>query len=74
MPAMPAHLQVRSRLRERMAAATAQKAEKLVLEALLGPHADKKTLDSFREMYRKGQLEDKVGALRRLEAAGQGEV
>eukprot|EP00955_Chlamydomonas_euryale_P031024 326160-Chlamydomonas_euryale.AAC.1 len=51
---------VRSRLRERIAAQTAQKAEDLILEGLLGPHADRKTLDSFREMYRSGQLEDKV--------------
>jgi len=50
---------VRSRLRERIAAQTAQKAEDLILEGLLGPHADRKTLDSFREMYRSGQLEDK---------------
>ena len=44
---------VRQRLRDRMAAATAEKAEALILEALVGQHADKSSLETFRDLYRK---------------------
>jgi hypothetical protein len=35
-----------------MAAATAEKAEALILEGMVGKHADKSVLDAFRDMYR----------------------
>lgn len=49
----PINSLVRQRLRERMAQATARKAEDLILEVLVGPHADKSTLESFRALYRR---------------------
>jgi len=41
------------RLRERMAAMTAEKAEALILEGLVGQHAEKATIDTFRDLYRR---------------------
>ncbi|GAX81368.1 hypothetical protein CEUSTIGMA_g8799.t1 [Chlamydomonas eustigma] len=54
---------VRQRLRERMAAATAEKAEALILEGMVGKHADKSVLDAFRDMYRCGSLDEHTVSL-----------
>jgi len=50
---------VRQRLREKVAAHTAEKAEALILESLIGPHADKDTRETFRQLYKEGSLDDR---------------
>lgn len=54
---------VRQRLRQRIATQTAMKAEAMILEALVGEHADKAIFDSFRDLYRKGELDDHMVSL-----------
>jgi len=50
---------VKSRLRERVAAATAEKAEAVILAGLVGEHAGREILDTFRELYRSGALDER---------------
>ncbi|KAF5828727.1 P-loop containing nucleoside triphosphate hydrolase protein [Dunaliella salina] len=55
-----AHSLVRERLRERVVALTAGKAENQILESLIGEHVNKETKDSFRELYQAGELDDRT--------------
>ncbi|KAG2437259.1 hypothetical protein HXX76_005920 [Chlamydomonas incerta] len=48
---------VRSRAKERLAVASAARAEEVIVRALVGPHAAADIVDSFREMYRRGDLD-----------------
>ncbi|GIL69967.1 hypothetical protein Vretimale_10038 [Volvox reticuliferus] len=49
---------VRQRAKERLAEHSARRAEAIILRALVGQHASTDTLDMFREMYRRGEMDD----------------
>ena len=49
---------VRQRLRAKIAAQSSLKAEAMILKALVGEHADKSSFDAFRDLYRRGELDD----------------
>ncbi|KAG2488959.1 hypothetical protein HYH03_012577 [Edaphochlamys debaryana] len=48
---------VRQRAKERLAEHSVVRAEAIILRALCGPHAPEDTVESFRAMYRKGDLD-----------------
>eukprot|EP00798_Chlamydomonas_sp_ICE-L_P005248 gene5244-18479_t len=52
--------QVRTRMRQRLTVHTAQKAETAIVRGLVGEHADEQTVNAFRELYRRGLLDDKT--------------
>ncbi|GIL59098.1 hypothetical protein Vafri_14052 [Volvox africanus] len=49
---------VRQRAKERLAEHSARRAEAIILRALVGQHASTDTLEMFREMYRRGEMDD----------------
>ncbi|GFR47598.1 hypothetical protein Agub_g9333, partial [Astrephomene gubernaculifera] len=51
---------VRQRLKARLSAHSAARAEALILRELVGPHASEDTLDTFRHMYRRGELDNNL--------------
>lgn len=54
---------VRQRLRAKIAAQSSMKAEAMILKALVGEHADKSSYDAFRELYRRGELDEHTVSL-----------
>ncbi|GLC56041.1 hypothetical protein PLESTB_001058200 [Pleodorina starrii] len=49
---------VRQRAKERLSVHSARRAEAIILRALVGQHASADTLEMFREMYRRGEIDD----------------
>ncbi|EFJ44200.1 hypothetical protein VOLCADRAFT_95623 [Volvox carteri f. nagariensis] len=49
---------VRQRAKDRLAEHSSRRAEAIILRALVGQHASSDTLGMFREMYKRGELDD----------------